>query len=192
MSADDPTEQPLPQHIDQNIESVVAIQKRDWEQLSPWQRRVERIGRLVSRPIYFLVALLFTGVWILINVAAPIYGRRAFDPFPFPLLDSILSLCALLTTTVVLIGQRRQAKLEQQHTHLGLQVSLSTEQKVSALIRLLEELRRDLPMVKDRHDPQATALQTAANTAQVVSAINQVGLTNDAALPEGSHSSTGE
>jgi hypothetical protein len=34
-------------------------------------------------------------------------------------------------------------------------------------------------MVKDRHDPQATALQERADTAQVVSAIEEVGLTGD-------------
>jgi hypothetical protein len=42
-----------------------------------------------------------------------------------------------------------------------------TEQKVSKLILLIEELRHDLPMVKDRNDPQATAMQEAADTAQV-------------------------
>ena len=91
--------------------------------------------------------------------------------------DGILSLVALITTTIVLIAQNRQAKLEQQHTHLALQVNLLTEQKVTKLIHLIEELRRDLPMVKDRHDAQATALQERADTAQVVSAIEEVGLT---------------
>jgi uncharacterized membrane protein len=171
--------QPLPEHIDQNIENVVAITKREWEQLGHWQRRVEHIGRFVSRPVYIVGLLSFAGAWVAVNVAASLYGRKPFDPFPFPLLDGILTLCALLTTTVVLIAQSRQAKLVQQHTHLDLQVSLLTEQKVSAIIRLLEELRRDLPMVKNRHDPQASVLQEAADTAQVVSAIKQGGLTGD-------------
>jgi len=158
----------------------VAIAKRDWEQLSPWQRRVEHIGRFVSRPAYFVGLLLFAAAWVLVNLTGPLYGREPFDPFPFPLLDGVLTLCALLTTTVVLIAQSRQAKLVQQHTHLDLQVNLLTEQKVSTIIRLLEELRRDLPMVKNRHDPQATVLQEATDTAQVLSAIEQGGLTTEA------------
>jgi hypothetical protein len=43
------------------------------------------------------------------------------------------------------------------------------------LIHLLEELRRDLPMVKDRHDPEATALQQPTDTAQVLVALEDVG-----------------
>jgi uncharacterized membrane protein len=170
--------QPLPDHIDQNIDSVVAIQKREWEHMSVWQRRVERIGRFAARPSYVVGLLLLTGAWIVLNVGLPLGGRAPFDPFPFPLLDGVLTLCALLTSTVVLIAQGRQAKLEQQHTHLDLQVTLLTEQKVSKLIRLLEELRHDLPNVRDRHDPQASVLQEAANTEQVLTAIEQGGLTS--------------
>ena len=61
-----------------------------------------------------------------------------------------------------------------------LQVNLLTEQKVTKLIHLLEELRRDLPIVRDRHDPQATAMQEGADTDEVVSALREVGLTSDA------------
>jgi uncharacterized membrane protein len=37
--------------------------------------------------------------------------------------------------------------------HLDLQINLLTEQKVTKLIRLLEELRADMPGVRTRHDP---------------------------------------
>jgi uncharacterized membrane protein len=94
------------------------------------------------------------------------------------MLDGILTFSALVTATVVLIAQNRQAKRELQHRHLDLQVSLLTEQKVTKLIHLIEELRRDLPMAKDRDDPHAMALQEAANTATVVSAMDEVGLVN--------------
>ncbi len=169
----------LPEHIDQNVETIVALQKREWEHISPWQRRVERVGRFIARPGYIVGLLLLTAAWIALNLALPLLGRPTYDPFPFPLLDGVLTLCALLTSTVVLIAQGRQSKLEQQHTHLNLQVTLLTEQKVSKLIRLLEELRHDLPMVRDRHDAQASLLQEAADTEQVLSAIEEGGLTRE-------------
>ena len=77
-----------------------------------------------------------------------------------------------------------QTRLEQQHAHLDLQVNLLTEQKVTKLIGLMEELRRDLPMVRNRHDAQAAALEQPADTAQVLSAISQVGLADDASAPD--------
>ena len=95
----------------------------------------------------------------------------------------MLTLIALLTTTIVLISQNRQSHLEQQHTHLGLQVNLLTEQKVTKLIHLMEELRKDLPMVKNRVDPQAMAMQERADASQVITAIEEVGLANDTEVP---------
>jgi uncharacterized membrane protein len=166
-------------HIDQNIESVVALQRREWESVSVSQRRVERVSRFIGRPSYLISILGIVAAWALYNSTAALWGLTPFDAPPFEMLDGIMSLVALITTTIVLIAQNRQAKLEQQHTHLALQVNLLTEQKVTKLIHLIEELRRDLPMVRDRHDAQAAALQERADTAQVVSAIEEVGLTRD-------------
>jgi uncharacterized membrane protein len=169
----------LSDHISQNIESVVAVQKREWESTTASQRRLERLSRLVGRPLYLVSLLLFVALWIVINSGAVSFWFAPWDPTPFQLLQGLLSLMALVTTTIVLIAQNRQTKLEQQRAHLDLQLNILTEQKVTKLIHLLEELRRDLPMVKDRHDPQAALLQEGADTAQMISALHEVGLTSD-------------
>lgn len=168
----------LSDHIEQNIEGVVALQRREWEQTTLSQRRAERVGRFIGRPVYLIGVLCMACLWIAVNLALPHLGYVPLDPFPFEMLQGLLSLCSLITTTIVLIAQNRQTKLEHQHTHLGLQVNLLTEQKVTKLIHLIEELRRDMPMVKDRLDPQAVALQERADTHQVLSAIEERGLTD--------------
>jgi len=164
----------LSDHISQNIENVVALRQQEWETISPSQRRLERVSRFVARPLYLVGILSLSGLWMLLNAGATLLHRRAVDPPPFGWLELTLSFVALLTTTVVLIAQNRQTKLEQQRADLDLQLNLLTEQKVTKVIHLLEELRRDLPMVKDRHDPQAVVLQEGANTEQVVSALRDV------------------
>jgi uncharacterized membrane protein len=169
----------LSDHIDQNIETMAALQRRETEMTSASQRLVERMSRFIGRPAYLLGVLVFVVAWIAGNLGAP-FGIAPFDPPPFEMLDGILTFSALVTATIVLIAQNRQTKQEQQHRHLDLQLSLLTEQKVTKLIHLVEELRRDLPMVKDRDDPQATVLQQAADTASVISAMDEVGLTNEA------------
>src|ERR1700737_3010797 len=169
----------LSDRIDQNIETMVALQRREREMTSASQRLVERVSRFIGRPAYLLGLLVFVAGWVAMNVGTP-FGIASFDPPPFVMLSGILTFSALVTTTIVLIAQNRQTKREQQHRHLDLQVSLLTEQKVTKLIHLVEELRRDLPMVKNRHDPQATVLQEAADTAAVISAMDEVGLTDDA------------
>jgi uncharacterized membrane protein len=170
----EPAATTLSDHISDNVEGVVALQRREAETLRPSQRRLEWLGQFVGRPSYLVGVLLIATLWIILSLAAPHFGFSSFDEPPFPWLDLLLTFVALMTTTVVLIGQNRQTKLEQRRAHLDLQVNLLTEQKVSKLIHLLEELRRDLPNVKDRHDAQAHALQERADTGKVLSAIDSV------------------
>ena len=82
-----------------------------------------------------------------------------FDPVPLLRLQGLMTLAAWLTTTVVLNTPSRSARRERHRAHLDLQVNLITEQKVTTLIHLLEELRRDLPMVRDRHDAEVDIIR---------------------------------
>jgi uncharacterized membrane protein len=166
----------LTEHIEHNIESVVALQRKEWDTIGGAQRRVERVSRFLGRPLYLIALLAAIALWVGVNVFAT--GAVRWDPPPFELLDGLMTLISLVTTTIVLIAQHRQAKLEKQHTHLGLQVALITEQKVTKVINLLEELRRDMPMVKDRHDAHAQALQESADTAKVLAALEETGATH--------------
>jgi uncharacterized membrane protein len=174
----------LSDHISQNIETILALHRRESETLTPSQHRLERISRFVARPLYLVGLGVFVALWVAFNGCASLLHLEPFDPPPFAWLDGLLTFIALITTTIVLIAQNRQEKLEQQRAHLDLQVNLLTEQKVTKLIHLLEELRRDLPMVKDRHDPQAAAMQEGTDADQVASALREVGLTSGAERSE--------
>lgn len=85
----------------------------------------------------------------------------------------IVGLGALLTTTVVLIEQNRLLQFEEKRSHLELQVNLLTEQKTTKIIQLLEDLRRDLPSVRDRLDPETEVLQQPTNPQQVLATMEQ-------------------
>ncbi|MGA2562816.1 MAG: DUF1003 domain-containing protein [Steroidobacteraceae bacterium] len=162
--------------IHQNIGDIAEFQEREQRKVGQSQRRLEALSAFLGRPLYLLSLLSLVIIWIGGNTILILLGERALDPPPFSWLQGFLTLAALVTTTVVLIAQNRQTKLETQHAHLDLQVNLLTEQKVSKIIDLLEELRRDLPMVRNRHDPEAAALQQRTDTAQVLSALANVGV----------------
>jgi uncharacterized membrane protein len=98
---------------------------------------------------------------------------KVFDPAPFFWLQGIIGLSALVTATIVLTRQNRLARLAEQRAHLDLKVTLLTEQKVAKLIDLLEELRRDLPNVLDRHDSHALALRQSLGPVDVLAALDE-------------------
>lgn len=159
--------------ISQNINAVLDFYTREDEKISYWQRALERLSCTIGQPAFLGLILLFVVVWTLGDISMRLLGLAEFDPPPFLWLQGIVGLAALLTTTIVLTRQNRLAKLEEQRAHLDLKVTLLTEQKAAKLIDLLEELRRDLPNVKNRHDPEAAALQQSMNPDLVLAALDE-------------------
>jgi uncharacterized membrane protein len=159
--------------ISQNIEAVLEFYTREEQKISRSQRILERISGFIGQPVFLGFILLFVALWTLANSLLREFGMTEFDPAPFSLLQGIVGLGALLTATVVLTKQNRLAKLEEQRAHLDLKVTLLTEQKAAKLIDLLEELRRDLPNVKNRHDPEAAVLQQSMNPDLVLAALDE-------------------
>jgi uncharacterized membrane protein len=159
--------------ISQNIEAVLDFYTREEQKMTGSQRVMERISRFVGQPAFLGIILLSVTLWIVANIALREFGRAEFDPAPYFWLQGIIALSALLITTVVLGKQNRLAKLEEQRAHLDLKVNLLTEQKAAKLIDLMEELRRDLPNVRNRHDSEAVALQQSMNPDLVLAALDE-------------------
>lgn len=161
--------------ISQNIEAVLEFYNREEQKISTSQRALEQISNFIGQPVFLGIILLFVALWILANILLHQFGMAAFDPPPFIWLQGIVGLGALLTATIVLTKQNRLAKLEEQRAHLDLKVTLLTEQKAAKLIDLIEELRRDLPNVKNRHDTEAAVLKQSMNPDLVLAALDERG-----------------
>lgn len=92
---------------------------------------------------------------------------------PFFWLQGAVGLYAAMVSTTGLITQTRQQQHADHRSYLELQISLTAEQKAAKLIELLEELRRDMPSVRDRVDPQADAMARAVDPKAVMSALQE-------------------
>jgi uncharacterized membrane protein len=159
-------------HVNQNVETIAALQAKAEETVSHHQRLIERLTAFVGRPVAFYSIIILVSSWIAFNLAAMRWGTtRPLDPPPFFWLQGAVALSALLVATMVLTTQNRQAKHAEKRSQLDLQVNLLAEQKVTKLIALLEELRRDLPVVPDRDDPVAAAMTRAVDPHAVISAL---------------------
>ncbi len=159
--------------ISQNLGAVLNFYSREDQKISRSQRILERISLVIGKPAYLGCILLMVVLWMTANIVLRRLGRTAIDPPPFYWLQGLIGLGALLTATVVLAKQNRFSRLAEQRAHLDLKVTLLTEQKAAKLIDLLEELRRDLPNVKNRPDPEAAALQQSMNPDLVLAALDE-------------------
>jgi uncharacterized membrane protein len=158
-------------HVQKNIGKMAALASRAERQIGQHQRLVERLTERLGHPGTLYFTVVFVGGWVAWNTLGSKVGIAPFDPPPFTWLQGLITLCALLMTTMVLTTQNRQALHAEQRSHLDLQVNLLGEQKAAKLISLLEELRRDLPNVPNRPDRVAEAMSSSVDPETVLSAM---------------------
>ncbi len=86
--------------------------------------------------IHFLTLnILIFLVWISINIGV-IPTVSPFDPFPFGLLTTIVSLEAIILAILVLISQNRASQVDDLREEIDLQVDIITEQELTKLIHM--------------------------------------------------------
>jgi uncharacterized membrane protein len=159
--------------ISQSIENIAELHTRMESKIGRHQRAIETMTANLGRPRFLYIILLFVLSWIFVNLLLARLHIPSFDAPPFYWLQGIVGLSALLMTTVVLITQNRQNRMTEQRRRLDLQVNLIVEQKVTKLIELMEELRRDIPVVQNRHDPEVEALKESIDPHEVLLSLNE-------------------
>lgn len=163
----------LPPSVNENIGTIADFYARHEQHASATQKMVEKIALFLGSPGYVITNLILMLLWIAANLGAEEMGWKTFDEPPFFWLQGVIGLNAFVISTTVLIRQNRMSKLADHHAHLDLQVNLLTEEKSSKIIALIEELRRDLPGVRNKPDREADALAKHADAKAVLSAIER-------------------
>ncbi|MHB8285410.1 MAG: DUF1003 domain-containing protein, partial [Caulobacteraceae bacterium] len=95
------------------------------------------------------------------------------DPAPFNGLATMTSVVALYATAMILNTQRRENALAQLREQLTLELAILSEQKTAKTIQLLEEMRRDNPLLRNRVDEEADAMSVPADPTSVLEAIKE-------------------
>lgn len=159
--------------VEKDIKTIVSLHLDAELKVSHYQRFLEMITAHVSHPLGFCLMILFIVLWIAASAFGAILRLNVFDPAPYYWLQGIVGLNALVITILVIGTQHRQGKLVDRWRHLELQVSLLMEHKVSKMIALIEELRRDIPNVEDRHDAQAVEMEKSIDTRSLFASLNE-------------------
>jgi uncharacterized membrane protein len=152
-----------------DLETVASLHARAQKTLDRHQRFLERVTAQVGRPRTIYVLVVVAATWIVGNLIA----RAPLDPPPFFWLQGALCLYAAFVTTAVLTTQNRQQRHAEERAYLDLQINVIAEQKAAKLIELIEELRRDIPSVRDRRDAEAETMAQAVDTEDVLTALEE-------------------
>jgi len=152
---------------------VLAVYACEDQKISPSQRMLERVSHWVGKPMFLGIILLFVTAWILANGLLRRRGLPEFDRPPFFWLQG-------RGWPGGLADRDRGPDQAEPARQVGGAAGASRPEggpperkKVAKLIHRLDELRRDLPSVKNRHDPEAASLQQSMNPDLVLAALDE-------------------
>ena len=121
-----------------NRETVVRDVEREHQERKTFgERATDRIAAFGGSWAFLGLFGAMLATWMLYNVDAP----RAFDPYPFILLNLALSCIAAVQAPIILMSQNRQAQKDRLNAAADYEVNMKAEMEILALHEKLDALR---------------------------------------------------
>lgn len=108
------------------------------EPLTLGQRLADRIASFGGSWTFILCFFSFLVVWMLFN--AWWLHNRGFDPYPFILLNLILSCLAAIQAPIIMMSQNRQEEKDRQRSEYDYQINLKAELEIRLLHEKIDHL----------------------------------------------------
>ena len=105
---------------------------------SPGQRIADQVAATVGSWRFILVQSALLAVWIALNVTAWV---RTWDPYPFILLNLVLSFQAAYTAPILMMSQNRQAEIDRRDAAHDYEVNVKAEREIELLHSKIDALR---------------------------------------------------
>ena len=91
---------------------------------------------------WFAIAhVVWFSLWILLNTET-IPGLAAFDPYPFGLMTTIVSLEAIFLSIFVLISQNRAQRIADLREEISLKVTTQSEKEVTETLKIVDRIAK--------------------------------------------------
>ena len=110
---------------------------RSGEKLTLGERAADAMRNGMGSWAFVFGALIFLATWMVYN------GKNGFDPYPFILLNLVLSCIAALQGAILLIAAKRSDQISSElakHTYEIDQENLVLTKEISALTKRIDEL----------------------------------------------------
>jgi uncharacterized membrane protein len=98
--------------------------------------------------------ILFSVILLVYITANNLLGNKAWDVYPYILLNLFLSMIAAIQAPVIMMSQNRQDKKDRLRSELDFEVNVRAESEIQALSRRLQELRDKIDDVDELMRPR--------------------------------------
>jgi len=135
-------------HDHPQVQDVNVLEE---ERLTFAQRAADGVAALMGSWPFIIVQTAILGVWMTLNVVGLI---RHWDPYPFILMNLLLSTQAAYAAPIIMMSQNRQAARDRLEAHNDFEINRKAEIEIGAVLahleaqdRALEEVHRILAML---------------------------------------------
>ncbi len=111
------------------------------ERLTPAQKISDRVARFGGSWSFIITFGLILTAWIIFNIIA--VGKYKFDPYPFILMNLILSTIAALQAPVIMMSQNRQEEKDRMRSENDYLINLKAEMEIRSLHQKMDLLLED-------------------------------------------------
>ena len=138
--------QPEPHHHRRHIHLRTALsrarKRRRSEGPAPPLTLGEKLSDLVAATVgswrFIVIQSGLLVAWLIANAA---FGSNAWDPYPFILLNLMLSFQAAYTAPIIMMSQNRQSDIDRIRSIADYQVNIRSEAEISLLHEKIDLLR---------------------------------------------------
>ena len=117
--------------ISENVDSEAN------EKITFGQKLSDKIASFGGSWTFILSFFFFLALWIVVNIY---YFARPFDPYPFILLNLILSCIAAMQAPVIMMSQNRQEEKDRERSKHDYQVNLKAELEIRMMHEKIDHL----------------------------------------------------
>lgn len=119
------------------IQSIAELEDNN-ENRTFGQKVADKVADFGGSWTFILSFLFFLVAWIIANVY--FLMNKGFDPYPFILLNLILSCIAALQAPIIMMSQNRQEEKDRERAKKDFQVNLKAEQEIRILQKKLDHI----------------------------------------------------
>lgn len=129
-------------HLAQRTHIARNVRKDLSEQLTFGQRLADRVAAFGGSWTFISLFAVILMVWVFLNSFMLLkFGSKAFDPYPYILLNLFLSMLAAIQAPIILMSQNRQAYKDRMSADHDYEVNLKAELEIMSLHDKLDTLR---------------------------------------------------
>ena len=125
--------------------------------LSFGQRLADRVAAFVGSWTFIISFVIVLVLWVALNTLILTRAGSAFDPYPYILLNLMLSMIAALQAPLIMMSQNRQAAKDRLEAAHDYEVNLKAELEILALHKKIDTLLEQLELLNaQREQPGIT------------------------------------